>query len=275
MLNVVSDASDLNKISQYLSTDGYVIVKEVYTFDECERVKSIIKNEKRRAQLLDHSDKFILPNAAHLLPELSDVITSQKLLNVMQSVFDNQKFCFTSHSDIHINTVAAWHKDDGKGKYFEGKTDYFSSNSCKVYKIGMYLQDCVNSGGLTVKAGSHRTGYSKLGLDYNSDDPEIYLPSTVGDIVIFDVRITHKGDSDLSTNLVQRFLKKLGLLHDKVLDYQRFAMFFTFGLENEYTRIFSDKNMERQIHELKDDSSKTLPKALKHKLDAFQVGTYF
>lgn len=275
MLNVISDISDLNKISQYLSADGYVIVKDVYTFDECERIKSIIKNEKQRAQLLDHSDKFVLPNAAHVLPELSDVITSRKLLNVMQSVFENEKFCFTSHSDIHVNTVAAWHKDDGKGRYFEGKTDYFSSNSCKVYKIGLYLQDCFNSGGLTVKAGSHRSAYSKLGLDFDSDDPEIYLPSTVGDIVIFDVRITHKGDSDLSTNLLQRLLRRLGLMHDKELDYERFAMFFTFGLENEYTRIFSYKNMERQIKELKDDSSKTLPEALKQKLNAVQVGTYF
>lgn len=275
MVNIIKNAEEFEKIPDLLDRDGYVVISDVYSVQECVRIKKIIEREKSKSGASASGQNFSLPNALHLIPELGDVVTSPKLIGVMNKVFDGKKYCFTSHSDIHVNTVAAWHKDDGKGSYFEGLPDYFSDTSCRVYKVGLYLQDTLKHGGLTVKSGSHKSGYSKLGMDFNSDDPEVYLPASLGDIVIFDVRITHKGDSELTTKISHRLLRKLGIIKDKNLNYERYAMFFSFGLDNEYTRVFSHKNMERQIKQLRSNTSKVIPEKLKNDLSEHEIGVFY
>ena len=275
MVNVVSSPKEYHLIPEYLKADGYVVVKSIYSSGECQKLTNTIEAERLSHAGSHPGDQYVLGNAVHLLPALEDYVSSEKLIEVLNHAFSSKPYCFTSHSDIHVNSVSGWHKDDGKGKYFEGCDDYTKSNECQVFKVALYLQNCSTSGGLSVKAGSHASGYSKFGMDYNSDDPEVYLPSSPGDIVLFVVRITHKGDSNSTTALSDRILRKLRLLKDKTLDYKRFAMFFSFGLENKYTYVFSEKNMERQIRELGSDQSSSIPMTLSKKLNSQNVGTRF
>ena len=275
MVNIVSNADEYHLIPEYLKADGYAVIKGIYSAGECQKLTNTIKAERSSKPGSHSGDQYVLANAVHLLPALEDYVSSEKLINVLNHAFSSNPYCFTSHSDIHVNSVSGWHKDDGKGKYFEGCDGYTNSNECQVFKVALYLQNCSTSGGLSVKAGSHSSGYSQFGMDYNSDDPEVYLPSSPGDIVLFDVRITHKGDSNSTTALSDRILRKLRLLKDKTLDYQRFAMFFTFGLENKFTYVFSEKNMERQIKELGTDESISIPPSLSEKLKSQNVGTRF
>ncbi|MDA8907430.1 phytanoyl-CoA dioxygenase family protein [Planktomarina sp.] len=273
MVNIVSSADEYHRIPEYLKKDGYAVIRGIYSLDECRTLRETIDAERLSPSGSHPGDQFVLANAVHLLPALEDYVSSRNLIKVLNHAFSNNPYCFTSHSDIHVNSVSGWHKDDGKGKYFESCDDYTSSSDCQVFKVAFYLQDCSTSGGLSVKAASHASGYSKFGLDYNSDHPEVYLPSLPGDIVIFDVRITHKGDSNSTTALSDRILRKLGLVKDKKLDYQRFAMFFSFGLENKYTYVFSEKNMERQIKDLGNTDSSSIPPSLSKKLKSQNVGT--
>ncbi|MDC1434738.1 phytanoyl-CoA dioxygenase family protein [Amylibacter sp.] len=275
MANIISNANEYHLIPEYLKVDGYVIVKDIYSEDEYQKLINTIEEEGSSQAGSHPGDQYTLANAVHLLPALEDYVSSEKLIKVLNHAFSGKPYCFTSHSDVHVNSVSGWHKDDGKGKYFEGYDDYCNSSECQVFKVALYLQNCSTSGGLSVKAGSHMSGYSKFGLDYNSDDPEVYLPSSPGDIILFDVRITHKGDSNSTTTLSNRILRKLGLLRDKTLDYQRLAMFFSFGLENKYTYVFSEKNMERQIKELGTDESLSVPLSLSAKLKSQNVGIRF
>jgi hypothetical protein len=275
MANIVSGSDQYHLIPEYLKADGYVLVRDIFSTEECQMLTKAIDGERSGKNEGQHGEKYVLPNAVHLLPELERYVSSKMLIEVMNHAFESKPYCFTSHSDVHVNTVSAWHKDDGKGKYFEGCDDYTKSSECQVYKVALYLQDCSSSGGLSVKAGSHASGYSLFGLDYDSDDPEVYIPSSPGDVILFDVRITHKGDSNATTGLSQRILRKLGLIKDKTLDYQRFAMFFSFGLENKYTYAFAKKNMERQIRELGSSQSSSIPVTLSTKLKSQNVGTRF
>ena len=273
MVNLVSGADEYYLIPEYLKTDGYAVIRGIYSLDECQKLRETIDAERLNSSGSHPGDQFVLANAVHLLPALENYVSSENLINVLDQAFSSNPYCFTSHSDVHVNSVSGWHKDDGKGKYFESCDDYTTSSDCQVFKVALYLQDCSTSGGLSVKAGSHASGYSKFGMDYNSADPEVYLPSTPGDIVIFDVRITHKGDSNSTTALSDRILRKLRLVKDKKLDYERYAMFFSFGLENKYTYVFSEKNMERQIKDLGNTDSSCIPPSLLKKLKSQNVGT--
>jgi len=275
-MNKVNLDSDPRKIRELLQRDGYILVKNILDKATLERLISAFDLPQTKQDSGDFLKRKSIPNAVHLIPLLSDIVCEPNIVKLMNMVFDNQSYCFTSHSDIHMNNVTGWHKDDGRGLYFEGLDDYSKSDFCQVYKIGIYLQDASHSGGLTIKPGSHKTGYSKLfGLNVNSSHSELYLPSMLGDIVIFDVRITHKGDSLDKTNLLWRLLRKLGIVKEKKLDYERLSFFFTYGLQNKYTKIFAQKNMERQLRQLGSSSSKIMPAELNKKLKEAGICSYF
>ena len=87
---------------------------------------------------------------------------------------------------MHSGLSTGWHKDDGGGKYFEGESNFYANEACCVYRVAIYLKDCRDEGGLSVKVGSHSTP----NLNYGD---ELYLGTELGDAVIFDCRLTHKG----------------------------------------------------------------------------------
>ncbi|MGB8703289.1 MAG: hypothetical protein WCD18_28060 [Thermosynechococcaceae cyanobacterium] len=170
---------------------------------------------------------------------------------------------FTSHCDVHSGILSGWHKDDGmttmEGGYF-GRPMY-NNPDCSVYKVAIYLQDHTqNKTGLTVRSGSHK--YESL-----VQGDEVYLPTSVGDIVVFDVRLTHVGQQYIvpviwlnsQIILLQKIFNKLvGIKNSKIItlfkkNYDRIffqekiSIFFTYGLPNEYTKVFSQNNMKRQV----------------------------
>ena len=275
-LNTCTIKSNSKLISSHLFNDGYVVIKNLLSDKEISKLKSVFANKKYLDSFINetNNNSYGLPNASHTIKEISDLVANPKLIEIMKLAFVNQPFCFTSHSDLLLNVVSPWHKDDGKGSYFEGFPDYIKSDSCKVYKVGIYLHDCSKSGGLSVKPGSHLSGYKLFGLDYNSSHDELYLNSNLGDIIIFDVRITHKGDSLSSSSFIERIKRKLGFFKDKILDYERQSIFFSYGLDNKYSKVFADKNMERQVKQLRDSASKMIPDRLSSKLKSQGVGFY-
>lgn len=54
-----------------------------------------------------------------------------------------------------------------------------------VYRVGIYMQDCTKEGGLSVKPRSHKQNSSKCKTEY--------LPTEIGDVIIFDSRTFHTG----------------------------------------------------------------------------------
>ena len=111
---------------------------------------------------------------------------------------------------------------------------------------------------------------------------EIYLKTRVGDVIIFDVRLTHSGQSDI---LPIPWLRKplsltrklFGTRLDKAIKsaYELFfgtkmSIFFTFGYPNKWTITFARNNMKRQLRQ--NQSSKVfLPSNTKEKLLAQSI----
>ena len=255
-------------ITQSLVTDGYVIIKNVLLSDEIKGLKNTIKDH-----FLYGGVKTPLgltqPNAAVGVPDINWLFYHPKILAVMRQLLGQEEIMFTSHCDLHCRTLSGWHKDDGmtvmEGGYFGFPA--YDQEDCKVYKVAVYLQDHNhNKAGLTVRKGSHKLP------DINQGE-EVYLKTQAGDVVIFDVRLTHTGQRDvIPVDFLQKpnYLLKKGLkrifkispgktdqylknIYDTLFG-DRLSIFFTYGLPNEYTKNFAINNMKRQLRQNKNSN---------------------
>ncbi|MDJ0510473.1 MAG: phytanoyl-CoA dioxygenase family protein [Crocosphaera sp.] len=252
-------------INHEIEKNGFVIVKNVLNGTEQENLTKILKNHFKYNGLAAASG-LTQSNAAVEVPEVNWLFYHPKILAVMRQLLGQQKIMFTSHCDLHCRTLSAWHKDDGmkvmEGGYFGYPT--YDRADCKVYKVALYLQDHDhNRGGLTVKKGSHK--FASI-----SQGEEVYLQTKAGDIIIFDVRLTHTGQKDVvplrllkqPNYILKKGLNKIFKVSPQKTDQRlkkiydtlfgdRLSIFFTYGLPNDYTKNFAINNMKRQLKQNK------------------------
>lgn len=261
METIVVPESDLDV---HLMKDGFAIARNILSTEDVQKLRGSLSTY---FQLEGQRNFYGItqPNAAIEIPEISWLLYHDKILDVVRRSLGTHRVMFTSHCDAHVRTLAQWHKDDGEsgnpGSYF-GQITY-DIPDCRVYKVGVYLQDHRhNRSGLTVRRGSHR--YASL-----TEGDAVYLDTGVGDVVIFDVRLTHRGQvASLPMRLAKRSLNFLQSSSEKLgknvptysqpkqpwppfrQDRDRMAIFFTFGLPNTFTQNFAVANMARQCREV-------------------------
>jgi hypothetical protein len=262
-----------------LSKDGFLILKNLLTTEEVNNLRMILENHFCDSGV-NALRGWTQPNAAVLIPELGWIFSQPKIIGTLKKLLHNGKLMFTSHCDIHSGIVTGWHKDDGTTSdksnlgYFDCLT--YDVEDCQVYKVAIYLQDHTNNlSGLKVRRGSHK-------IDSTEAGEEIYLNTRVGDVIIFDVRLTHSGQSDiLPIPWMRKPLSLIRKLFGSSLDqpikaaYELFfgtkmSIFFTFGDSNNYTVAFAKKNMKRQLKQ-NQSSQVFLPSNTKEKLLAEDV----
>jgi len=254
-----------NHLAQEIKDNGYVIVRNLLSKEKISQLRSLVQQHFRNKGVYANAG-LTQPNAAVTVPEISQVFYDDEVLAILRQVFAQEEIMFTSHCDLHCRTLSNWHKDDGmtvmEGGYFEEAT--YQNPDCQVYKVALYLQDHYhNTGGLTVRPGSHN--FSSV-----NEGEEVYLKTRAGDAIIFDVRLTHRGQKEVvplphlrkPINILQKVLKKtlnikpstsdqyLKAIYEK-LSGDRLSIFFTYGIPNEYTKKFAINNMKRQIQQNK------------------------
>ncbi len=248
-----------------ITDNGFILLPKILSKIEIDTLRKLIKNHFRSLGV-STTLGLTQPNAAVEVPDVNWIFYQPKILAVMRQLLGQEEIMFTSHCDLHCRTLSAWHKDDGmkvmEGGYFGFPA--YDQEDCKVYKVALYLQDHDhNQAGLTVRKGSHKFS------DINQGE-EVYLKTKAGDIIIFDVRLTHTGQRDVAPiNFLQKpnYLIKKGL--NKILKISpqktdqylkkiydnlygdRLSVFFTYGLPNDYTKNFAINNMKRQIRQNK------------------------
>jgi hypothetical protein len=239
-----------------LAERGYAVVRSVFTVDEIERLRTIV-----RGHLQSEGSRFSLgktqPNAAVAVPDLGYIFAHSRVVRLFKSLIADGGTLFTGHCDIHMNMLSGWHRDSGEayGGYFSG--DYMADPTCCVFKMAIYLQDTTARDGLSVVPGSHR----QRAYDINE---AVSLCTKLGDAVIFDVRLAHAGqlpdwfekgvkalnillkgsnrtieDSPIATKLKGIYWRLIGRR-------DRLSVFFTYGQDNERTHEFAKANMLRQ-----------------------------
>lgn len=243
-----------------LDEHGIFVVRNVLTTAEIDRLRTILRGH------LTHGGRRLglgktQPNAAEKVRGLSFIFAHPAILQVMTQVLGESNVAFTGHCDIHMNMLSGWHKDSGEnvpGGYFTGP--YMTAPECRVYKVAIYLQDTGPRDGFTARLGSHRIS------DLTSGEVET-ARSRIGDIVVFDVRITHTGQLP---DLVEKGLKGISRILNKgkrdnqdpawvtrtksrywklIRRRDRLSVFFTYGAHNTFTNDFAEANMNRQARQ--------------------------
>lgn len=262
---------------------GFAVVRHVLSSDEVEQIRDAI-----RARLTHGGSRLGLgrtqPNASVALPELASIFAHGRIVAIVKSALGEDNVVFTGHCDVHMNMLSGWHKDSGEafGGYFRG--DCFVATDCRVYKIGIYLQDSDRRSALRVRPGSHRNASLRYG-------DVLQIDTRVGDIVIFDVRLSHTGQLP---DPVEKAIKLVNLLfthNDRTREDTRWAsalkaaywrvvgrkdrlsVFFTYGYPNAHTYDFSFFNIVRQ-NKQSHVRDPRLPKELCARLHAMGVAAY-
>jgi hypothetical protein len=169
-----------------LERDGYLIVRNVIPDADIRRLREqLVAHFARRwtsVGLGKHQ-----PNAAIEIPAIGWIFSYAPMVSLFRELLGEQRVVFTGNCDAHMNMLSHWHKDTSENQGGCLRGDYFSRRDCRVYRAGIYLQDHhENRQGLTVRKASH--------LTRSISEGEIeYLPTRAGDIVFFDIRLSHAG----------------------------------------------------------------------------------
>ena len=224
-------------INSTLKTDlkekGYIIIDDFYGINDIIKMRNIILyNMVVKKNMLSTGSK---PNFLGDLrfQNLIPFLKLNEINKIMKQIFDGP-YHFCSHNDIGLNRIVHWHKDTLNNEYKKyQKTDIWSElngEKHEIYKVLIYLQDnTLNDNGLTLIEGSHLD----RNININNQNNNI-LPSKIktihnklGSIIIFDQRITHRGQ--LHNMPGQRILISLG-----------------FGKNNIFTQEFEEGTIKRQ-----------------------------
>lgn len=264
---------------QALNDDGIFVVRNVLSHDEIGKLRSIVREHLTRSGLRFNLGRT-QQNVAKEVPELAFVFSHPRIVHIIKQVLGESNVVFTGLGDVHMNMLSGWHKDSGEtvpGGYFTGP--YMTSPDCRVYKVAVYLQDTGKRDGFTARLGSHR--HTDL-----STGEEINARSRVGDIVVFDVRITHtgqlpdpveKGLKGLSrvVNKGQRdkqdasWVSRLKAGYWKVIGRRdRLSVFFIYGAPNSFTYDYVEANMRRQDRQDAGGGAASVPPELRQALES-------
>ena len=178
-------------MSSALQELGYHIVDEVFSSEEIGRMREISYNYFLNDGGFRDSTGRAKPDwiKDESLLELKEIIDSKNLEDVIENIIGEQ-VSFVGHNDLHINRSVGWHKDrlNGEARKYEINNPWsvVGQEKMKIYKVNIYLQShATGSDGLIVKKGSHLSESMSTG-------EQVTLNPSLGSIVLFDQRITHR-----------------------------------------------------------------------------------
>jgi hypothetical protein len=206
---------------------GFVVIKNLLPKELLINCKEEIINYINNNNCLENSGGITIPDFIKKkeLENTSNLKNNKDILKILEQIFIDKNFRFCSHNDIGIDRVVGWHKDKLNGIYADYESidiwSYHDGEKHEILKVLIYLQDHIeNNDGLCL------VPYSHLNNNYDIDG-NIQIYSELGDVIIFDQRITHRGIS----NQVNK---------------QRILVSFGFGKNNIFTDNFEKGTIQRQ-----------------------------
>jgi ectoine hydroxylase-related dioxygenase (phytanoyl-CoA dioxygenase family) len=218
-----------------ITKDGYCIIKNVFSKEDVEQFTNVVMNYVKDNKTIKNGGGITIPDFIKMpqLKTVADIRNNKTINNVLHEIFNGNNYRFCSHNDIGINRMVGWHKDKLNGNYAKYETvDIWSKvndETHEIVKVLLYLEDHSNNNdALKVIPGSH--------LSRKIDPTNVnQLKPSIGDVIIFDQRISHRG-------------------MDKQVPHTRILLSFGFGKNNIFTDNFEKGTIKRQ-HE----QNKSLP----------------
>ena len=214
-----------------LEQKGYILLKNIFSKNELNNCKKEIMNYIKNTKTLKLGEGITIPDFIKS-PNLQNTINLKnniKIHNILKQIFNND-YRFCAHNDIGINRIVDWHKDilNNDASVYEtiNVWNKYNNEKYEIIKILIYLQDhSKNNDGLKLVPKSH------LINNYNTTE-WIQIYSNIGDVIIFDQRITHRG-------------------MNKLITYPRILVSFGFGKNNIFTDNFERGTIFRQNYQKK------------------------
>ena len=227
------------RITDDVASNGFAISRERLDPGEVHSARALITTHFQAGKGVVMEGAVVQPAAAHLVPGLAWLYVHPQVIDLAQSALGTSDIVFTGHSDAHQGFTLGWHKDSGStatgnelSGYFNEPAETLFRGAPEVVKVGIYLQDSTEQNCLRVDPGSHlRPSLSA------ASSREVLMQA--GDLVVFDVRITHAGAKQPAPDS-----PAMKALRDRV------SAFVSFGKPGRRTEEFSRTNMERQRRQL-------------------------
>jgi ectoine hydroxylase-related dioxygenase (phytanoyl-CoA dioxygenase family) len=227
-----------------MNANGYIVVRNVFTAEEIQALRAAVYDHFKYNEGMRGKDvgrlAMVQPDALNVIAGIRPILAKRKIWELLKNLIGEDPY-YCHHSDSHLNWTGGWHRDSiEKPSYFDFvKHDIFApehADDYKVFKVAIYLQDHSRTGvGLSVIPGSHaRPGEKK---DFTG---EKLLKSGLGDIIIFNTKIFHRGAFELELKEDPAFRK----------GEDRMSIFYTFGANNVHTHEFSAGTVWRQNRQL-------------------------
>jgi len=204
---------------------GYHIERSVFEDAEISKIRKISKEFFKDGGGFVSDGGYAKPDwiKESSLSEIVKIWNSKKIGDIISRLM-GEPVKFIGHNDLHLNRSVGWHKDrlNNDARVFEINSpwDSVGGETMKIYKVNFYLQDHENNNdGLIIRESSHKVE--------NMTEGEIkIIHPKLGDIVIFDQRITHKAHYSGG--------------------YDRFLICMGYGVENDFFHQFKQGTEFRQ-----------------------------
>lgn len=209
---------------QIYNKDGLLIIRNFLSLDDVKRFRNILDHYfsnhitlrlgtrgKALSGFAGKTPKLGILDNFHLNNEINRILTSY--------MFNCTEFIFAEHSDLHQNKTTGWHRDTldflSKDRGNGCSKDLWSAHF-HVVKVCFLLQDHdSNFHGMSFKLGTHHSE--------DIDAPSFYANTKSTDMIIFDQRILHSGQTS-EKSYFDQFGKN------------RYLITYAYGLDNNLTR---------------------------------------
>ena len=204
-----------------------MVLENVFSKEELLECKNEVNKYIRENKTLNNAGGITIPDFIKKsgLKRTTGLKDNSKIHEALKEIFKGDDYRFCSHNDIGINRVVGWHKDKLNGEVSKYETvniwNEYKGERHEIVKVLIYLEGHSNNNdGLKLVPGSH------LNPRINPKG-NIQLRPNIGDVIIFDQRITHRG-------------------MDKQVRYPRILVSFGFGKNNIFTDNFEKGTIIRQ-----------------------------
>ena len=207
--------------------NGYIILKNIFNKKTLKKCKKEIIKYTQLNKTIKNAQGITIPDFMSKKGFENTILLkeNEKIHEALKIILNGDDYRFCSHNDIGINRVVGWHKDKLNNIYSKFETiniwNTHEGQKHEIVKVLIYLEDHSNdNSGLKVIPGSHLNSNIKI-------ENVKQLKPELGDVIIFDQRITHRG-------------------MDKQMDGTRILVSFGFGKNNIFTDNFEKGTIQRQ-----------------------------
>lgn len=198
----------MDEINQ-LKKNGFCILSGVFNNLEINQMRDeVIAHLKNMAKTQNREQSYHLAGF-HRYPSLfrlhSNLLSNQRINVALKNFYGAEDYITIGLSDVTINRSQHWHTDLLRGKYssYLASTDPWDPQNIPCLKALVYLQA---GKGLRVISGSHQIRtklndkdiYNELNLK-NVQKVEV----ATGDVVLIDIRLIHRGSTEIEMNSPQ------------------------------------------------------------------------